>query len=358
MARDRVLVWGMSNNRAGTETVINSYVQHMPNIAFDFLCYEKPINYSYLFKSPYKNRYFVIPIKIQHPLVYTQKLRKFMNEHGNEYHTLWFNINDVSNIDLLVYAKRYGIQRRIAHMHSSKLPDLFVTKFFSKLNWNKCMKLATERWACSKSAGDFLYHELPYSVLPNMIDVRARNFDEKKRLHIRAKWGLMDSWIIGTVGRLAEEKNHEFLIHLMPKLLDINPSVKLLIVGEGSLEEELTRLARDLGVENQVILVGSQSDIQGFLSAFDVFAFPSLYEGLGISFLEAQFNGLPCVVSEGIPEEAIISSNVNMVNLDNPSKWVNALLQAERGDAGDFLIENRASLYDLRNVDEITAKMF
>ena len=144
----------------------------------------------------------------------------------------------------------------------------------------------------------------------------------------------------------------------MPKLLDINPSVKLLIVGEGSLEEELTRLARDLGVENQVILVGSQSDIQGFLSAFDVFAFPSLYEGLGISFLEAQFNGLPCVVSEGIPEEAIISSNVNMVNLDNPSKWVNALLQAERGDAGDFLIENRASLYDLRNVDEITAKMF
>lgn len=358
MLRTRVLVWGLSNNRAGTESVISNYVRHLPNTPFDFLCYEEPINYLDLFEGASQNRYFVIPIKIKHPFAYMYNLKKFMHEHGNEYHTLWFNINDMSNIDLLIYAKRYGIKRRITHIHNSKTSDVFITKLFSNLNRKKCLKLTTDRWACSKSAGNFLYHQLSFSIIPNMVNVNTRVFDRQKRSKIRQQWNLMGSLVIGTVGRLATQKNQEFLIRLMPELLKVNPNTKLFIVGDGPLYDKLVSLARNLNVKEHVIFAGSQSDIQGFLSAFDVYAFPSLYEGLSLSILEAQFNGLPCIISEGVGEESIISSNIKTISLRNPADWITELLQAERKDSASKLIPDLASMYDLKNIDKIAPNMF
>lgn len=356
MSRSRILVWGLSNNRAGTEAVIYNYVRNLPEVDFDFLCYEEPLNYKDLFDSGSRNRYFVIPVKIQHPIAYMHELSKFMHEHGKEYHTLWFNVNDVSNIDLLIYAKRYGIQRRITHMHSSEMPKIFITKFFSKLNWKKCLRLTTDRWACSESAGNFLYTSLPYRVIPNMVDVRSCVYNEDKRNDVRREWSLKDSWVIGTVGRLAEEKNQSFLIRLMPEILEWEPKAKLLLVGDGPLEDDLKKIANELNVEDQIVFAGPQLDVQAYLSSFDVFAFPSLYEGFGISLLEAQYNELPCVISEGVSEEAIVSTNVQTVALSNVEGWVKSLLQCKRET--DVLISEKANRYDLKNIAVVTSEMF
>ena len=352
----RVLVWGLSNNRAGTEAVIYNYVKHIPDVAFDFLCYEEPLVFSDLFTSDTQNRYFVIPVKIQHPFAYTRALRKFMKQYGHEYCTLWFNVNDISNIDLLIHAKRYGIKRRITHMHNSQMPDIFITKFFSKLNWKRCLELTTDRWACSDSAGRFLYSSLDYKVIPNMVDIQSRLFDLQKRESIRNQLALQDSWIIGTVGRLANQKNQVFLIRLLPQILEKNPQAKIMLVGEGELRDELGSLACQLGAEEHVIFAGSQSDIQAYLSAFDVFAFPSLYEGLSLSILEAQFNGLPCVISDGVGEESVISFNTKTISLNDPDAWVEALLQGNRDN--NALIQEKAQLYDLAYVDSIASNLF
>lgn len=353
--RNRVLVWGLSNNRAGTEAVINNYVTHIPNVAFDFLCYEEPRNYHHLFEGT-NNSYYVIPVKIKHPIKNWFALRSFMKEHGGEYRALWANLNDISNIDVLVQAKKCGIPRRIVHIHNAGLPKVFVTKLFSKLNFKKCLSLATDRWACSRAAGDFLFGNLPYRVIPNAVDAKGRSFDSNKRSKIRDDWELRDRFVIGTVGRLADQKNQRMLIELMPKIISQRSDAALMLVGDGALRLELQSLASKLGVSDRVIFTGPQEDMQAYYSAFDVFAFPSFYEGLSLSLLEAQFNGLPCVVSDGVSHETFITSNILIAPLDNRSLWISAICNAKR--EANSLITERAQKFTFEHVEQIAPALF
>lgn len=356
MQRGRILVWGLSNNRAGTEGVIYNYATHAEGVRFDFLCYEEPHNYSKLFSESTDNRYFVIPIKIKHPIAYMKALRRFMRDHGHEYSALWFNTNDVSNIDLLILARRYGIERRITHAHNSSIPNRLITKLFSWLNWNKCRKLTTERWACGEAAGRFFYGDDGFLIVPNKVDADARRFSAERRVEVREKHGLQEAKVVGTLGRLAEQKNQAYLIRLMPALLANNPDTCLLFVGEGPLEEELRSLACEVGVEGRVIFAGQQADVGAYLSAMDVFAFPSFYEGLSLAILEAQYNGLPCVVSEGVSEESVISRSVSQVSLDDAEGWIRCLSESVRQP--DSLILDRAERYNMEDISDLASAMF
>lgn len=353
--RNRVLVWGLSNNRAGTEAVIYNYVSHLPNVSFDFLCYEAPENFHDLFDGT-DNSYYVIPVKKKHPIANWCALRSFMKEHSNEYSAVWANLNDLSNIDILVQAKRCGIPRRITHIHSAGLPDVFVTKFFSKLNYRKCLRLTTDRWACSKAAGDALYGSMAYRIIPNAVDAKGHAFDAAKRDEVRTRWGIKDRFVIGTVGRLSKEKNHRLLIDSLPEILIRHPDAVLMLVGDGALHNDLEDQARQLGVNNSVLFVGSQKDVQAYLSAFDVFAFPSLYEGLSLSLLEAQFNGLPCVVSDGVSREAFISTNLRVVSLDDEPAWSSAISDARR--LPDSLDVERAQRFTFDYIEEVAPTLF
>lgn len=342
----RVLVWGLSNNRAGTEAVIYNYASHIPDVAFDFLCYGEPLSYSSLFEGG-TNRYFVIPVKIDHPVAYTRELNKFMREHGHEYDVLWAHLNDISNIDILEKAAKCGIERRIVHAHNSSIPDYWITKLFTALNKKKFRRLPTDRWACSKAAGDFFYGSEPYKVLPNMVDAEKVSFSEEKRKALREIYRIEQQFVIGTTGRLVPQKNPMFLIELLPSILENRPNAVLMFVGEGILEPDMRRRAKELGLDDRVRFCGVQSDIQAFLSAFDVFAFPSLYEGLPVSLLEAQFNGLPCVISEGISDEAVISKKTKRLSIERPEVWIEPLIECGRED--DFLIVDKSNRYDIRN---------
>lgn len=355
-ARSRVLVWGLSNNRAGTEMVIYNYAKNAPDVSFDFLCYEEPLNFSDLFSANNKNRYFVIPIKLKRPIAYMRALRSFMRKHGHEYSTLWFNVNDVSNIDLLKYAEKLGIERRITHIHNSNIPDKLITKLFSKLNWRSCNEATTERWACGECAGRFLYGSQDFEVIPNRVDEYASRFSEEERKTIRTRHGIEDSWVIGTLGRLSTQKNQDYLLELMPDVVSRAQNAILLIVGDGRLRNELEAKSRALGVEDNVIFAGSQRDIGSYLSAMDVFVLPSHYEGLSLSILEAQFNGLPCVTSMGVSRESIISTGFSRIPLGERIRWVDALLSANRESVE--LASDAMERFGMRNIKEEAGKMF
>lgn len=345
MGRDRVLVWGFSNNRAGTEHVIHGIASQLPEVPFDFLCYSAPATYSDLFGPDGNNRYFTIPVKIQHPFSYAHHLKAFMKNHASEYKALWMNINDASNIDILKAAYRCGIPRRIVHMHSNSIPDVAVTKAFHSLNRSKCSELATDRWACSNSAGSFLFGDQEFRVLPNTMDVLGLSYSDDDRVAIRQKWDIpSDARLIGTVGRLANEKRPGFLVEMLASLLEVGSDCYLMFVGEGPLKSELEEQARELRVIDRIRFAGLQESVAPLLSAFDVFAFPSAFEGLGIALIEAQFNGLPCVVSDGIVDEAIISRNVLRAPCDDREAWLRGLVEMSR--QGDSLIDATASKYD------------
>lgn len=354
--RSRVLVWGLSNNRAGTEMVIYNYAKSLPDIAFDFLCYDEPLNFPDLFPAGGKNRYFVIPIKIKRPFAYVRALRRFMREHGHEYSTLWFNVNDVSNIDLLKYAESYGIGRRITHMHNSSIPDKLVTRLFSKLNWAETKRLTTDKWACSQSAGQYLFGESGFRVVPNLVNAEASAFSEAARDSIRASYGIDKAFVVGMVGRLAEQKNPRFVLSLFPDIVALCPNAVLLFVGNGILESALKQQAKELGIEDRVVFAGSQKDVGAFLSAMDVLAVPSLYEGMSLTVLEAQFNGVPCVFSEGIERDSFISLNVVQKPLEDRAGWISSLTSMKRVPGS--LIDEQASRFDLSNPSACPEALF
>lgn len=352
----RILVWGLTNNKAGTEAVIKNYVLLSKGIVFDFLCYEEPTSYRMLFDNT-KNKYFLFPKKSENPIYYYNKLHSFMKHCSKEYDALWMNINDAANVDAIIWAKRYGISKRIIHVHNSQVANMPMIKIFSFLNKQRCLNAATDYWACSELAGKNFFHGQSFTVIPNPVNPKNSLYSDKGRKKIRAAYEIHEEdFVVGAVGRLSYVKNISFLISLFPNLFRINPNMKLLLVGDGDLRPVLEQQVKQEGISGKVIFAGSQDDIADYLSAFDLYVMPSLFEGLPVSLLEAQFNGLPCVVSDAISSEAIISKNVLRVPLEKVDKWINAIQNMT--NRNNQLISNKASRYTLENCKKLVQKMF
>lgn len=351
----KVLVWGFSNNHGGTERVIYNIVKSLPEVQFDFLCYEDPTNYSDLFDGTH-NRVFLLPMKMKHPIKNRKILNSILMENMGTYSAVWYNFNFISNIDYLLLAKKYGIDRRIAHAHNPRFPDDFLIQLFSRLNWKRFLNVTTERWAVSNETGLQIYKGMSYRVIPNMVQADGLCFSSEKREAIRIQYGVEDSFVIGTVGRLHEQKNQLYLLNLFPEIVKRKPNSKLMLVGDGRLKQELLDTAAKLNIESNVIITGAQDDIQAFLSAFDVFVFPSVYEGFGLAVLEAQYNGLPCIMSEEVGDQAIVSENVIQISLDDPELWINTILNSKRKE--NVLFPDKARQHDLKYIREISTTLF
>ena len=190
-----------------------------------------------------------------------------------------------------------------------------------------------------------MFGERDFTVLPNCVDSNALAYSAIDRSRIRTEWDIPeDARLIGTVGRLVDVKRPSFLIQMLASLIESGSDCYLMFVGDGPLRADLVGLATKLGVDGKVRFVGSQERVAPFLSAFDVFALPSHFEGLSVALLEAQFNGLPCVVSDAIVVESIISRDVRRIACDDSDSWIMALASASRRE--DSLIKELASKYD------------
>ena len=140
------------------------------------------------------------------------------------------------------------------------------------------------------------------------------------------------------------QKNHTFLIDIFEAVVKKNPNVKLLLIGEGEGKETIIKKVHELGLEDKVIFTGMRSDVNELLQAMDVFLFPSLYEGLPVTMIEAQAAGLPCVMSDQISEECIVTNGlVSAENLnESPEIWAEVVLEQKdiiRENHSDEIIE-------------------
>ena len=136
----------------------------------------------------------------------------------------------------------------------------------------------------------------------------------------------MEDYIIGTVGKINASKNHAYLVDIFAKVKRIRANAKLLIVGDGKLRADIEKQIKFLELSDSCILTGMQNDVKEFLSAMDLFVFPSVFEGFGLSLLEAQASGLPCVCSSVIPDSACATDLCNKYPLDNMQKWVDYIV--------------------------------
>lgn len=322
-------------------------------VAFDYLYHEEPAFDGCRLPG---NRSFTIARKGRDPLGYRQGLRRLFEGHAAEWSAVWLNTGNLANIDSLVMAERYGVPRRILHAHSDTWLGGRRQRIESELHRKRMLALATDRWACSQGAGRLFFGDEPFTIVPDAIPFKYYAFSPEERRRIRGEYGLEGCFVIGSVGALIPRKNHAFLVRLLPEVINYIPDARLMVIGEGEERAHLESLARNLGVNSRVVMPGSQEDVPAFLSAFDVFAFPSLHEGLGLALLEAQANGLPVIASSACTRDVAISDSIAYLDLVDEGSWVNRIVQGHR--ASVHLVDGLSSRFDLSQQAELLSHLF
>lgn len=270
------------------------------------------------------------------------RLRIFYQEMG--YKIVHLHVGHLHSMQALEQAEAAGVPVRILHAHCSK-GEICTTRdafdaFVHACNRSRIWS-ATDFFACSRLAAEYFGFErgprrADWKTILNGIDISRFTFDSDVRLAKRAELGVeSNDVLIGNVGRNENQKNQALLIKALPIIEKSIPNVKLLIVGDGSLHDDLLDLAGALSVLDRCIFLSNRRDVAELCSAMDVFAFPSIFEGLGIALVEAESNGLPCVISENVPQEAVITSNCTICGVDSggaPEDWANQIVRAvDRG---------------------------
>lgn len=322
----KILVDGMPKGTGGIGTLIinlvnyNEHIGAKENIVFEFLV---PQNSEYIsfFKSKGYKYYEV-------PRVFTRNYRKCINEifEKNKYNYIWINNTSKVNIYLPRRAKKSGALI-IMHSHGVQAEETGIKKLlFDIIEWfqnNQYCKLIDVPFACSEASAEYFYPHYLLSkckIISNGIDTDRFLFNEKYRREIRDTFSIAeDEILLGASGRLTKVKNYRFLINLMPLLSE---KYKLIILGDGEEENEYKNLVKTMKLEDRVLLVGKKDCIEKYLCAMDVFLMPSINEGLPFSLVEAQANGLKCIVSTGVSEEAKLIDTTSFISLDDKQSWI------------------------------------
>ena len=189
------------------------------------------------------------------------------------------------------------------------------------------------------------------TLVHNAVDLDYFRFDPEDRADCRAELQLDDRLVVGHVGRFNQQKNHSFLLDVFAEIAQKRPDAVLLLVGKGELEQAVRQKADALGIADKVIFAGVRSDIPRVLSAMDVFVFPSLYEGMPNTVIEAQATGLPCVIADTITPEADVTGLVQYLPLSlEADKWAEAALKAVQTQRKNTHEDFMAQHYNIEGV--------
>lgn len=228
---------------------------------------------------------------------------------------------DAMNFRILRLAKKCNIPVRISHSHNTEhiLPGKSKFKIlYYEYSRKKIVKYASVCYACSKEAGNWLYGNAPFKIVPNAIDIEKFLFNVGQRKMLRKKYEISENTIVlGHVGRFDVQKNQMFLINLLRILLkNQNAKFLLLLVGNGWMRKSIEKSVMNYQLEKYVIFTGEVDNPQDYYNMMDIFLMPSLFEGYGIALEEAEVNGLPCIASEYIPKEVSVLNHIRYLPLD------------------------------------------
>lgn len=336
-------------DRAGLETMLMNYYRSIDKeqVQFDFLTHRSD-------KGAYNEeilsmggRVFYAPrLYPQNYRNYYQYMERFFKEHP-EYQIIHSHIDTMSAFPLYA-AKQNHVPIRISHSHTSKLDvDIKLPiKYLAKL---AVPKVANIYCSCGKKAGEFLYGKKVSKLIYNAIDLDGFKFDKSQRLTKRAELGIEDEFVIGHVGRYCYIKNQMFLIDILVELLKKKSNAKLLLIGKGEDESILRKKVSDLSLEEKVHFLVDRSDVKELYQTMDVFVMPSVFEGLPVVGVEAQANGLPCVVSDSISDEILLTDVVYTMNLKQSAEaWAEKILTISKKRSENSINQLRAKGYDVK----------
>ena len=276
---------------------------------------------------------------------YKAATKRFFAQHQNGWKVVQGHITSTAAIYLPI-AKKSGIPICIAHARSAGV-DNGIKGLATKLFRTPLHKegVTDFNFACSKEAGVAVFGQDlmdmgKVRVIPNAIDIRKFTYNEDTRNKIRSELGVSNALVIGHVGSFRYAKNHEFLLNVFAQICrlldndDLNQysimhgmRVKLLMLGQGPLMNDMKKLADKLHIYDRCIFAGNKSNASDYYQAMDYFCFPSRYEGLPGSVVEAQAAGLQCLVSDQVTPEVAVTELVSMRSINSePRDWARKIL--------------------------------
>lgn len=335
---DRILQYVIGNmNQGGLENNLMQVYRRIDKVRFqfDFIVHDVENYYAKEIQN-LGGRIYSIPFKSENYKKSISEFSDILNDHS-EYRIIHFHTSYAIIYPEVVVAKKMG-RAVIVHAHASAgegfKKKIINAAFKNQLDSKADIKIAVSNSAAKWQFSDRTNIDKNYILLQNSIDTRKFAFNQKVRKNFRIKYQIEDRYVIGTTGRLVHGKNIGFLIQILNEIRLKIPNIKLMIVGDGPDMNRLKGMC-DKELSDYIIFTGKTELVNEFLQIFDVFCFPSLYEGLGISVLEAICSGLPCVINETLPSELSISDNVIRLPLKS-----------------DIWIKTIESLYGNENLDK------
>jgi len=216
---------------------------------------------------------------------------------------------------------------RIAHAHTCDEPETIKVKLARVFCTFITKMVATDLFACGEEAGRWVWGDLKTNgvfVMHNAIQTGDFEYDESERDAIRKKLAIDDKFVIGSIGRFCPQKNQMFLLEVFEQVSCDRPNAVLALVGGGEDEVTLKEFVGLKKLEDKVLFLGVRNDVNKLINAFDLFVLPSRYEGLPVTLVEVQVNGLTALVSKNITPEIKINDNIEYISLLK-EKWVNAM---------------------------------
>ncbi|KRL02140.1 glycosyltransferase [Liquorilactobacillus capillatus] len=250
--------------------------------------------------------------------------------------TIHMHLDSLHNFIPLVLAKIVGFKRIIIHAHSDQRGQYSLLKTTAhRLGMCITGMLATDYLACSQNAADFFYsHKVQqrstFKIIINGVELDSFKYNREKSLLVRKKLKIPESSVvIGHCGRFARQKNHPFLIKTFKIFHDKYPHSILILVGNGEHFERIQQMVASLGLQNNVRFLGYIDNVAEIQNAFDIFAFPSLYEGLSLSLVENLANGTECLISENQSPESFLAPTAHKMPIStkiSANKWAEKML--------------------------------
>lgn len=347
----RILHFVSKMDRGGQETFIMNIYRNIDRnkFQFDFLCTNRE-------KGDYDDEIYSLGGKILY-LDTPQKGGKFakyyyaQKEHirqlkqiAKDYDIIHLhNYHAFSSYLDVKACQSAGFKHIILHSHNTCAPRIKLHNIFKKF---LAQQKNITRFACSKDAGYWMFGDKKFDVIYNGVDTDVFKFDEQSRQELRKELGIENCFVIGMVGRFNYQKNHIFALEVFKECVQKNPDARLVLVGKGELESEIKSNIERLGIKDKVLMLGTRNDVNKLMSAFDILFMPSLFEGLSVVMVEAQYCLLPIVTSQTITDEVIISNNFIKLNLNEDKKnWADKILHCTR-QSDKIKNEN----FDIKNV--------
>lgn len=312
----------------GISSVIVNYLSHMNKQGLRFTFIVQPQINDY-FKAILESlgNVDVIPDRKQDTIGYIKGLNGILK--GTKFDVIHIHGNSGTMAIETFLARVHNVGKIIVHAHNTHSDHPVINRMLSPL-----MKaLSTDLLACSVGAGKFLYRK-GFTVLSNAIDVQRFSFQPQVRDECRKELGLAEkTFVMGHVGYFLEVKNQSFLVDVFKEYYRVDHDARLLLVGTGPDLEKIKRKVAECGVADAVIFAGQRSDVERLYCAMDVFVFPSLWEGLPLTLVEAQAEGLPCIVSSNVTRDVAFTNTIVYKDLsDGAEAWSNELLELKNGD--------------------------